>query len=205
MEIISIINKHESIYYELSIINKLYNKIPIIPLTLNEDEFEQSIGSKMLYVNKRYNKIYKYLNKMFVTNAYSISPQYILSTKTKKLIPFSTDLSWKNDVFETKDGILTDRYFNTCYIKECQIKSAGYIPFDTIKLKGIKVEIEKFISIMTIDWKNSNLVRLSNLYDIGWKKIIPLKIKILMILQLKIIIVILNIYLLFLIRKIILL
>lgn len=170
MEIISIINKHESIYYELFIINKLYNKIPIIPLTLNEDEFEQSVGSKMLYVNKRYNKIYKHLNKMFVTNAYSISPQYILSTKTKKLIPFSTDLSWKNDVFETKDGILTGRYFNTCYIKECQIKSGGYIPFDTIKLKSIKVEIEKFISIMTIDWKNSDLVRLSNLYDIGWKK-----------------------------------
>lgn len=169
MEIISILNEHKSIRYELSIINKLYNKIPITPLTLNEDEFEQSIGSKMLYVNKRYNRIYKYLNKMFVNNAYSISPFYILSTKTKKIFPFSTDLSWKNDVFETKDGILTGRYFNTCYIKECQIKSGDYIPFDTIKLKGIKVEIKEFISIMTIDCENNDLIRLSNLYDIDWK------------------------------------
>lgn len=106
---------------------------------------------------------------MFVTNAYSISPQYILSIKTKKLLPFSTDLSWKNDIFETKDGVLTGRYFNTCYIKECQIKSGYYIPFNTIKLKGVKVEIKEFISIMTIDCENSDLIRLSNLYDIDWK------------------------------------
>ena len=106
---------------------------------------------------------------MFVTNAYSISPQYILSIKTKKLFPFSTDLSWKNDVFEIKDGVLTGRYFNTCYIKECQIKSGYYIPFNTIKLKGVKVEIKEFISIMTIDCENSDLIRLSNLYDIDWK------------------------------------
>ena len=89
--------------------------------------------------------------------------------KQKKLLPFSTDLSWKNDVFETKDGVLTGRYFNTCYIKECQIKSGYYIPFNTIKLKGVKVEIKEFISIMTIDCENSDLIRLSNLYDIDWK------------------------------------
>lgn len=173
IEIISIINEHikrnSSISYELFVINKLYDKTPITPLSLKEDEFEQSIVSKILYINKRYDKIYKYLNKMFVTNAYSISPQYILSIKTKKLLPFSTDLSWKNDVFETKDGVLTGRYFNTCYIKECQIKSGYYIPFNTIKLKGVKVEIKEFISIMTIDCENSDLIRLSNLYDIDWK------------------------------------
>lgn len=145
----------------------------ITPLTLKEDEFEQSISS--IYINKRYNKIYKYLNKMFVTNAYSISPQYILSIKTKKLLPFSTDLSWKNDVFETKDGVLTGRYFNTCYIKESQIKSGCYIPFNTIKLKGIKVEIKEFISIMTIDCENSDLIRLSNLYDMNWQTVETLK------------------------------
>lgn len=173
IEIISIINEHakrnSSISYELFVINKLYNKTPITPLSLKEDEFEQSIVSKILYINKRYNKIYKYLNKMCFTNAYSISPQYILSTKTKKLLPFSTDLSWKSDVFETKQGILTGRYFNTCYIKECQIKFGYYTPFNTIKLKGVKVEIKKFIYIMAIDCENDDLIRLSNLYDIDWK------------------------------------
>lgn len=167
--IVNINNINSSIKHNISIINKLCDKVPITPLTLKEDEFEQSISSKILYVNKRYNRIYKYLNKMFVINAYSISPQYILSIKTKKLLPFSTDLSWKNDVFETKDGILTGRYFNNCYIKECQIKSGYYIPFNTIKLKGVKVEIKEFISIMTIDCENSDLIRLSNLYDIDWK------------------------------------
>lgn len=109
-------------------------------------------------------------NKLYiVTNGNFISPQYILSIKTKKLLPFSTDLSWKNDVFETKDGVLTGRYFNTCYIKECQIKSGYYIPFNTIKLKGVKVEIKEFIYIMAIDCENDDLIRLSNLYDIDWK------------------------------------
>lgn len=173
IEVIAAISKNNninsSIKHNISVINKLCDKVPITYLTLKEDEFEQSISSKILYINKRYNKIYKYLNKMFVTNAYSISPQYILSIKTKKLLPFSTDLSWKNDVFETKDGVLTGRYFNTCYIKECQIKSGYYIPFNTIKLKGVKVEIKEFISIMTIDCENSDLIRLSNLYDIDWK------------------------------------
>lgn len=67
------------------------------------------------------------------------------------------------------DGILTGRYFDICYIKECQIKSGSYIPFNTIKLKGTKVEIKEFIAIMTIDCENSDLIRLSNLYDIDWK------------------------------------
>lgn len=65
--------------------------------------------------------------------------------------------------------ILIGRYFNICYIKECQIKSGSYIPFNTIKLKGTKVEIKEFIAIMTIDCENSDLIRLSNLYDIDWK------------------------------------
>lgn len=111
----------------------------------------------------------RYSNNPYINNAFSISISYILSTKTKRIIPYSTDLSWKSNVFETKNGILTGRYFDICYIKECQIKSGSYIPFNTIKLKGTKVEIKEFIAIMTIDCENSDLIRLSNLYDIDWK------------------------------------
>lgn len=92
IEVIAAISKNNninsSIKHNISVINKLCDKVPITYLTLKEDEFEQSISSKILYINKRYNKIYKYLNKMFVTNAYSISPQYILSIKTKKTSSF---------------------------------------------------------------------------------------------------------------------
>lgn len=52
---------------------------------------------------------------------------------------------------------------------KCQIKSGYYTPFNTIKLKGVKVEIKKFIYIMAIDCENDDLIRLSNLYDIDWK------------------------------------
>lgn len=51
IEIISIINEHvkrnSSISYELFVINKLYDKTPITPLSLKEDEFEQSIVSNL--------------------------------------------------------------------------------------------------------------------------------------------------------------
>lgn len=178
IEIISIINEHvkrnSSISYELFVINKLYDKTPITPLSLKEDEFEQSIVSKILYINKRYNKIYKYLNKMCFTNAYSISPQYILSTKTKKLLPFSTDLSWKSDVFETKQGILTGRYFNTCYLQRHHIIN-GWTPKPTINIDCVEIEIAPDNWIMAVDTNDLDLTYLSLSYDIQWKECSCLK------------------------------
>ena len=64
IEVIAAISKNNninsSIKHNISVINKLCDKVPITYLTLKEDEFEQSISSKILYINKRYNKIYKY-------------------------------------------------------------------------------------------------------------------------------------------------
>lgn len=178
IEVIIDINKNDninsSIKHNISIINKLCDKVPITPLTLNEDEFEQSIVSKILYINKRYNKIYKYLNKMCFTNAYSISPQYILSTKTKKLLPFSTDLSWKSDVFETKQGILTSRYFNTCYLQRHHIIN-GWTPKPTINIDCVEIEIAPDNWIMAVDTNNLDLTYLSLSYDIQWKNCFCMK------------------------------
>lgn len=178
IEVIAAISKNNninsSIKHNISVINKLCDKVPITPLTLKEDEFEQSISSKILYINKRYNKIYKYLNKMFVTNAYSISPQYILSIKTKKLLPFSTDLSWKNDVFETKDGILTGRYFKTCYLQRHHIIN-GWTPKPTINIDCVEIEIAPDNWIMAVDTNNLDLTYLSLSYDIQWKNCFCMK------------------------------
>lgn len=178
IEVIIDINKNNninsSIKHNISIINKLCDKVPITPLTLNEDEFEQNIVSKILYINKRYNKIYKYLNKMCFTNAYSISPQYILSTKTKKLLPFSTDLSWKSDVFETKQGILTGRYFNTCYLQRHHIIN-GWTPKPTINIDCVEIEIAPDNWIMAVDTNDLDLSYLSLSYDIQRKECFCLK------------------------------
>lgn len=178
IEVIAAISKNNninsSIKHNISVINKLCDKVPITYLTLKEDEFEQSISSKILYINKRYNKIYKYLNKMFVTNAYSISPQYILSIKTKKLLPFSTDLSWKNDVFETKDGVLTGRYFNTCYLQRHHIIN-GWRPKPTINIDCVEIEIAPDNWIMAVDTNDLDLSYLSLSYDIQWKECSCLK------------------------------
>lgn len=178
IEVIASISKNNninsSIKHNIFVINKLCDKVPITPLTLKEDEFEQSISSKILYINKRYNKIYKYFNKMFVTNAYSISPQYILSIKTKKLLPFSTDLSWKNDVFETKDGVLTGRYFNTCYLQRHHIIN-GWTPKPTISINCVEIEIAPDNWIMAVDINDIDLTYLSLSYDIQWKNCFCMK------------------------------
>lgn len=178
IEVIIDINKNNninsSIKHNISVINKLCDKVPITPLTLKEDEFEQSISSKILYINKRYNKIYKYLNKMFVTNAYSISPQYILSIKTKKLLPFSTDLSWKNDVFETKDGVLTGRYFNTCCLRQRDIIN-GWIPKPTRNIDCVEIEIAPDNWITAVDTSDIDLIYLFLDYDIQWENCFCMK------------------------------
>lgn len=178
IEVIAAISKNNninsSIKHNISVINKLCDKVPITYLTLKEDEFEQSISSKILYINKRYNKIYKYLNKMFVTNAYSISPQYILSIKTKKLLPFSTDLSWKNDVFETKDGVLTGRYFNTCYLQQRDIIN-GWTPKPTRNIDCVEIEIAHDNWIMVVDTNDIDLIYLSLDYYIQWENCFCMK------------------------------
>lgn len=74
------------------ILQYAHNELTIAGHNKNS-KYYNDIIEVIIDINKRYNKIYKYLNKMCFTNAYSISPQYILSTKTKKLLPFSTDLS----------------------------------------------------------------------------------------------------------------
>ena len=178
IEVIAAISKNNninsSIKHNISVINKLCDKVPITPLTLKEDEFEQSISSKILYVNKRYNRIYKYLNKMFVTNAFSISISYILSTKTKRIIPYSTDLSWKSNVFETKNGILTGRYFDICYLQQRDIIN-GWTPKPTRNIDCVEIEIAPDNWIMAVDTNDIDLIYLSLDYYIQWENCFCMK------------------------------
>lgn len=178
IEVIAAISKNNninlSIKHNISVINKLCDKVPITPLTLKEDEFEQSISSKTLYINKRYNKIYKCFNKMFVTNAYSISPLCILSVKNKQVIPYSTDLSWRSDVFETKDGVLTGKYFNICYLQQRDIIN-GWTPKPTRNIDCVEIEIAPDNWIMAVDTNDIDLIYLSLDYDIQWENCFCMK------------------------------
>lgn len=96
--------------------------------------------------------LYNYFKKIYIRNI-NIDDNEILQYAHNELTIYGYN------------GVLTGRYFNTCYIKECQIKSGYYTPFNTIKLKGVKVEIKKFIYIMAIDCENDDLI----IYDIDWK------------------------------------
>lgn len=94
--------------------------------------------------------------------------------KQKKLLPFSTDLSWKNDVFETKNGVLTGRYFNTCYLQRHHIIN-GWTPKPTINIDCVEIEIAPDNWIMAVDTNDLDLSYLSLSYDIQWKECSCLK------------------------------
>lgn len=94
--------------------------------------------------------------------------------KQKKLFPFSTDLSWKNDVFETKDGVLTGRYFNTCYLQRHHIIN-GWTPKPTISINCVEIEIAPDNWIMAVDINDIDLTYLSLSYDIQWKNCFCMK------------------------------
>lgn len=150
----------------------IFKKIYIKNINISDNEILQYAHNELTIAG--HNKIYKYLNKMCFTNAYSISPQYILSTKTKKLFPFSTDLSWKSDVFETKQGILTGRYFNTCYLQRHHIIN-GWTPKPTINIDCVEIEIAPDNWIMAVDDNDLDLSYLSLSYDIQWKNCFCMK------------------------------
>lgn len=87
--------------------------------------------------------------------------------KQKKLLPFSTDLSWKSDVFETKQGILTGRYFNTCCLQQRDIIN-GWTPKPTRNIDCVEIEIAPDNWIMAVDTNDIDLIYLSLDYDIQW-------------------------------------
>lgn len=94
--------------------------------------------------------------------------------KQKKLLPFSTDLSWKNDVFETKDGVLTGRYFNTCYLQQRDIIN-GWTPKPTRNIDCVEIEIAHDNWIMAVDTNDIDLIYLSLDYYIQWENCFCMK------------------------------
>lgn len=76
-------------------------------------------------------------------------------------------LCWQGGLFEHKNGVLTGRYFNRCYIKYDPTK--GYIPKETINIPCLEVEFAKDNWITSVDADDKDLAKLNEEYDIEWK------------------------------------
>ena len=99
-------------------------------------------------------------------NAFVKTPikRYSYNTKEwRKIDP----ISWHGGLFEHKDGVLTGRYFDRCYIKYDHTK--GYIPKETINIPCLEVEFAKDDWITVVDTDNKDLVKLNKEYNIEWK------------------------------------
>lgn len=76
-------------------------------------------------------------------------------------------VSYHGDLFEHKDGVLTGRYFSTCYIKYDPFE--GYMPKESININCLEVEFAKDNWIMAVDADDKDLAKLNEEYDIDWK------------------------------------
>lgn len=178
IEIISIINEHikrnSSISYELFVINKLYDKTPITPLSLKEDEF-QLIDSKGTCQNKRKSSIFKDPDgSIHDIDAFSKKPvgTYRFDTKTWK--KNDKGITWNGGLFEHKDNVLTGRYFGICNIWNHETDK-GYMPKPKRIIPCVEVEISPDNWIMAVSADSTELLLLSCDYNIKWEQVSCLK------------------------------
>lgn len=168
LEAIAVFSSHGnscfSAPYEINLVKKLSSFDIISPLKFDDNEW--ALCNDDTYQNIRKSSIFKKGDKIKDIDAFVKTPvqQYDYDTKKwNKVDP----ISYHGDLFEHKDGILTGRYFTTCYIKHDPSK--GYIPKKTINIKCSEVKFAKDQYIMAVDLRNIALKALNNVYDIKWE------------------------------------
>lgn len=147
----------------LSMLNTIWHKGILSPLTLKDDEFE--LEYEGVYRNKRYYHIVKIENDIFNTHAYKVSVRKSYDNTSKsetKKIPI---YSFPADrLYIYKGGRVTGEYIYDCKIRQefidkhlFTIQSIVNIPVSTIELKGK--------TICIVDFREPKLKVLKQFYD----------------------------------------
>lgn len=149
---------------EINLVKKLSSFDVITPLKFDNTEWKWHYDD--VYQNIRKSSIFKHGDKIRDVDTFVKTPikRYSYNTKEwRKIDP----ISWQGGLFEHKDGVLTGRYFNRCYIKYDPAK--GYIPKETINIPCLEVEFAKDNWIMAVDADDKDLAKLNEEYDIEWE------------------------------------
>lgn len=157
-------NSGFSAHLEIHLVKKLSNFDVLSPLKFDDSEWHLSCDN--VYQNIRKSSIFKENNKIRDIHAFIKTPikQYSYNTKKwREKVP----VSYHGDLFEHKDGVLTGRYFSTCYIKYDPFE--GYMPKESININCLEVEFAKDNWIMAVDADDKDLAKLNEEYDIDWK------------------------------------
>ena len=169
LEALAIFSSHDNSGFsapiEINLVKKLSNFDIISPLKFDDNEWNLCYDN--VYQNTRKSSIFKEGDKIKDINAFVKTPikRYDYNTKEWSEV---TPISYRGaGLFEHKDGILTGRYFSTCYIK--YNPSEGYIPKKTININCLEVEVAKDNWIMAVDADNKDLAKLNEEYNIEWE------------------------------------
>lgn len=149
---------------EINLVKKLSSFDVITPLKFDNTEWKWHYDD--VYQNIRKSSIFKHGDKIRDVDTFVKTPikRYSYNTKEwRKIDP----ISLQGGLFEHKDGVLTGRYFNRCYIKYDPAK--GYIPKETINIPCLEVEFAKDNWIMAVDADDKDLAKLNEEYDIEWE------------------------------------
>nr|DAG96204.1 MAG TPA: hypothetical protein [Crassvirales sp.] len=149
---------------EINLVKKLSIFDVITPLKFDNTEWKWCYDD--VYQNIRKSSIFKHGGKINDVDTFVKTPikRYSYNTKEwRKVEP----ISYHGGLFEHKNGVLTGRYFNRCYIKYDPTK--GYIPKETINIPCLEVEFAKDDWIMAVDADDKDLAKLNEEYDIEWK------------------------------------
>lgn len=150
--------------FEINLVKKLSSLDILSPLKFDDDEWE--LCSDGVYQNTRKTSIFKRNNKIRDIYAFTKTPIKQYDYDTRKWSK-TERISYHGGLFEHKNGVLTGRYFATCYIK--YDPSKGYMPKETININCLEVDFAKNNCIMAVDANSKDLAKLNKEYDIEWK------------------------------------
>lgn len=148
---------------EISLVKKLSNFDVLTPLKFGDNEWTECCDN--VYQNTRKSSIFKENDKIKDIYAFVKTPIKRYDYDTKKWSRVEP-ISYHGDLFEHKDGILTGRYFKTCYIKYDPLE--GYMPKEKININCLEVEFAKYQWLMAVNAYDKDLAKLKEEYDIEW-------------------------------------
>lgn len=178
LEAIAVFSSHENSGFsapcEINLVKKLCSFDIISPLTFKDDEWIQ-ISYDGTCQNKRKRSIFKNPDGSIndvdaITNL--ITKEYYCNSK--KFEDKESPSAWSGIIYETKNNILTGRYFRRCYINLDNINN-GYIPKKPIYVKCTDVIYDKNESIFVVEFDSKDLIEVQESYNIDWKELEYLK------------------------------
>ena len=173
MEAVAVFTSHgnsgSSAPFEINLVKKLCSWDIISPLRFTDDEWHQ-ISENGTCQNTRKCDVFKEPDgRIHYNGAFAKRAVKRYSYATKEWINNKNPLCWHGGLFEHKNGVLTGRYFNRCFIRLYDINK-GWIPKETKTLDCAEIEIAPDNWIMAIHNDSTDLLLLGRDYVIEWKE-----------------------------------